>query len=185
LNPICPNAATAKVAGVPPEQAGRVHPGYPYWQAHRTRRGSAGSRGRRKALGNTASPCAPPTTPELPKLRIRLVPSPTAPPAGTRRTSPWRRHEALFRREFPPTEYRNHDADQHRDRTSDGPGGGVAHRATTKHSESLERPDQTEHCDDQPDRECNDESPSHIGILRARFGHSGRSGVEGDAEVMK
>ena len=68
---------------------------------------------------------------------IRLVPSPTAPPAGTRWTSPWRRREALFRRDFPPTEYRNHDADQHRDRTNDGPGRGVAHRATTKHSESL------------------------------------------------
>src|ERR1700733_4282192 len=69
----------------------------------------------------------------------------------------------LFRRELPPADYRNHDADQHRDRTTDGPGHGVAHRATTKHSESLERPDQTEHRDDQPDRECNDESPSHIG----------------------
>jgi hypothetical protein len=66
--------------------------------------------------------------------------------------------------ELPPTEYRNHDADQHRDRTNDGPGGGVAHRATPKHSESLERPDQTEQCDDQPDRECDDESPSHMGI---------------------
>jgi hypothetical protein len=101
---------------------------------------------------------------------IRLVPSPTAPPAGTRWTSPWRRHEALFRREFPPTEYRNHGADQHRDRTSDGPGRGVAHRATTKHAESLERPDQTEHCDDQSDRECNDESRSHIAMLRAGEG---------------
>ena len=77
------------------------------------------------------------------------------------------RRQALFRREFSPTNNRNHDPDQRRDRTSDGPGCGVAHLATTKHSESLERPDQTEQCEDQPDRECSDESPSHIGILRA------------------
>lgn len=44
----------------------------------------------------TPSPCAPPTTPEAPKRQIRLVPSPTAPPAGTRWTSRWWRHEALF-----------------------------------------------------------------------------------------
>jgi hypothetical protein len=105
------------------------------------------------------------------------------PPAGTRWTSSWRRREALFRREFPPTDHRNHDADQHRDRTTNGPGRGVAHLATTKNSESLERPDQTEHCDDQPDRECNNESLSHIGILFAGFGRSGRCGAEGDAEV--
>ena len=73
----------------------------------------------------------------------------------------------LFRREFPPTHNRNDDPDQRRDRTTDGPGRGVAHLATTKHSESLERPDQTEQCEDQPDRERNDESPSHIGILPA------------------
>jgi hypothetical protein len=81
-----------------------------------------------------------------------------------------RRHRlahGLFRREFPPADNRNHDPNQRRDRTTDGPGCGVAHLATAKHSESLECPDQTEHCEDQPDRECNDESPSHIGILRA------------------
>src|ERR1700684_2799102 len=76
------------------------------------------------------------------------------------------RWEALFRREFPPTEYRNHGADQHRDRTIDGPGRCVAHRATTKHADSLERPDQTEHCDDHPGREGNEESHSHIAMLR-------------------
>ena len=92
------------------------------------------------------------------------------------------RRRALFRREFPPTDYRNPEADQHRDRTTDGPGSGVAHRTTTKHSEPLERPDQAEYCDDRPDRECNDESPSHIGILRVGFGHPGRCGLEGDAE---
>jgi hypothetical protein len=102
------------------------------------------------------------------------------PPANHQRLSKWwhrsgwyrprRRHRlahGLFRREFSPTNNRNHDPDQRRDRTSDGPGCGVAHLATTKHSESLECPDQTEYCDDQPDRECNDESPSHIRILRA------------------
>jgi hypothetical protein len=73
----------------------------------------------------------------------------------------------LFRREFPPADNRNHDSDQRRDRTTDGPGRGVAHRATTEHSESLERPDQTEHCEDQPECECSDESRSHIRILRA------------------
>jgi hypothetical protein len=73
----------------------------------------------------------------------------------------------LFRREFPPADNSNHDPDQRRDRTGDGPGRGVAHLATTKHSESLERPDQTEQCEDQPDRECDDESPSHTGILPA------------------
>jgi hypothetical protein len=82
-------------------------------------------------------------------------------------TSPRRIRQTLFRRKFPPTNNRNHDPNQRRDRTTDGPGCGVAHLATTKHSESLQRPDQTEHCEDQPDRECNDESPSHIGILRA------------------
>ena len=92
--------------------------------------------------------------------QIRLVP-------------PRRRHrlaQGLFRREFSPTDNRNHDPDQRRDRTSDGPGSGVAHLATTKHSESLERPDQTEHCEDESDRECNDENPSHIGMLRAGEG---------------
>src|ERR1700744_2832280 len=77
-----------------------------------------------------------------------------------------RRHP-LFRREFPPTDKRNHDPDQRRDRPSDGPGRGVTHLATLKHSESLERPDQTEQCEDQPEYECSDESPSHTGILRA------------------
>jgi hypothetical protein len=73
----------------------------------------------------------------------------------------------LFRREFPPADNRNHDPDQRRDRTSDGPGCGVAHLATSKHSESLESPDQTEQCEHQPECERNDESPSHTGILRA------------------
>lgn len=71
----------------------------------------------------------------------------------------------LAGREFPPAEHRNHNADQYRDRTDDGPGRGVAHRATTKHSESLERPDQTEQRDNQPERKCGDESPSHTGML--------------------
>src|SRR6202000_1810904 len=69
----------------------------------------------------------------------------------------------------PPAEYRNHDADQRGDRTNDGPGGGVAHRATAKDAESLERPDQTEQRDDYPDRERNDESPSHTRMLRPRI----------------
>ena len=58
----------------------------PNWaRAIPTRRGGCGaSPGRRKARGNTPSRCAPPTTPELPKPQIRSIPSPTAPPAGTR-----------------------------------------------------------------------------------------------------
>src|SRR6185437_16398274 len=75
----------------------------------------------------------------------------------------------LFRRKFPPADNRNHDPDHRRDRTTDGPGRGVAHRATAEHSESLEGPNQTEQCEDQPERECSDESRSHIGILRAMW----------------
>ena len=89
--------------------------------------------------------------------------------AGHQACEYWLQHRrrGLFRREFSPADNRNHDPDQRRDRTSDGPGCGVAHLATTKHSESLERPDQTEQCEHQPERERNDESPSHTGILRA------------------
>ncbi|OOK71787.1 oxidoreductase molybdopterin binding domain protein [Mycobacterium kansasii] len=126
-----------------------------------SRRGGCGAfPGRRKALENTPSPCAPSTTPELSKPQIRLIPSRTAPPAGTRWPSPW------SSRHFPPTEHRDDDADQRGYRTDDGPGRGVAHRATPKHTESLQRPDQTEQRDEQPDRECHDESPSHTGMLR-------------------
>ena len=80
--------------------------------------------------------------------------------------------KGLLRREFSPTEYRNHDADQRRQRTKDGPGRGAAHLTAGKHAESLQRPDQTEQCEEHPNRECNDESPFHMQILRAEEGTS-------------
>src|SRR5882757_8170929 len=39
---------------------------------------------------------------------------------------------------------RDGDADQRNDRTDDGPGGGVAHRATADDAEALQSPQQTE-----------------------------------------
>jgi hypothetical protein len=46
---------------------------------------------------NASAMYAPPTTPELPKRQIGLAPTRTAPPVGTRWTSPWWTHEALLR----------------------------------------------------------------------------------------
>src|SRR5947209_9049023 len=85
--------------------------------------------------------------------------------SGSKRSDRTSSPRALFRRKSPPTGNRNPGTDQGRDRTGDGPGCGVAHLATAEHSESLQRPDQAEHCDDQSEHEGNDRSPSHRKIV--------------------